>query len=134
MKELIDEIKLEELSKKIFTLQLHPYHSVKFKPVKENFVGYDYTMSKFKRAVERAKAGEALIICARSYKYWNKEYQNLDPTRNTDLKTQLNENFIEMLFPRTTYFTPKHFGKEEVGKENFKKLIEYLNKPVKPSL
>lgn len=126
MKEILIKIDEKELTKKIFTIQLHPYHSAKFKPVTEKFVGHEYTMSKFKNAVERAKDRKALIICARSYKHWNKEFQNLDPINNTDLKTQLNGNFIEMLFPRTTYFTPKHFGKGEIGNKNFETLLEYL--------
>ena len=74
----------------------------------------------------RAKNRKALIICARSYKHWNNEFQNLGPIKNTDLKTQIKGNFIAMLFPRTTYFTSKHFGEDEVGTNNFKKLIKYL--------
>ncbi len=118
----IDE---KELSKKIFTIQLHPYHSEKFKPVKEKFVGHQYTMYLFFDAVERAIKGEALIVCARSYSYWNTEYQ-MRYGENADLINDLKTNFIKMKYPRSVYFTSKN-----LGEENFNNLKNKLNDKVK---
>lgn len=115
----------KELSEKIFTIQLHPYHSEKFKPVKEKFVGYQYTMSLFFDAVERALKEEALIVCARSYRYWNTEYQNRYG-ENADLIKDLGTNFIKMQNPRSVYFTSKN-----LGEENFTKLKNKLNAKLK---
>lgn len=134
MGEIIDEIGAEALSQKIFTIQLHPYHSARFKPLKESFEGYEYAMSLFGNAIEKAEKGNALIVCARSYKYWNDEYKKLKKNHDADLKKGVGDNFIRMLYPRTTYFTPKHFGEGKEGEENFKLLIEYINKPLQPSL
>lgn len=132
-KVLSAELKIEdkELAKKIFTLQLHPYHSARFKNVKKPFKGYEYSMSLFSNAIERAKKGEALIICARSYKHWNAEYQKLNKkNEGKDLKKDLENNFIEMLHPRSVYFTTKNLGKDEEGNENFQKLVAKLKQPL----
>ena len=112
----------EILSQKIFTIQLHPYHSAKYKPIQEPLSVHNYAMHLFLNAVERAKKKEALIICARSYKYWNIEYQNLTDSQR-DLKTDLGNSFIEMLYPRNVYFTPNHMGKDSAGEDNFEKLV-----------
>lgn len=130
MREIIEEVGEEALSQKIFTIQLHPYHSARFKPLKESFEGYEYTMSLFGNAIERAEKGNALIVCARSYKYWNEEYKKLKKNKDADLKKDLGKNFIKMLYPRTTYFTSKHFGEGEEGEKFFKKLMEYIKKPL----
>lgn len=133
MSELFDKIKAEELSQKIFTLQLHPYHSARFKKLNDSFKGYNYTMSLFENAIERAEKKNALIVCARSYKHWNEEYKKIKKNQELDMMKDLGDNFMKMLYPRTTYFSPKHFGEEEIGNNNFNKLIEYLKKTVKSS-
>lgn len=130
MRELIDKIEPEELSQKVFTLQLHPYHSARFKKLNDSFKGYNYTMSLFEDAIERAEKKNALIVCARSYQHWNNEYKKIKKNPDLDMMEDLGDNFMKMLNPRTTYFSPKHFGKEQIGNDKFKKLIEYLKKPL----
>lgn len=120
---------LEEFSTKIFTLQLHPFHSAEFKALNKTYKGYEYTMQLFSDSIDRAIKGEALIVCARAYKEWNKEYQKLNNNdKSKDLKIDLNTNFVQMLHPRKLNFTPKHFGKDSEENDNYKKLITELNK------
>lgn len=125
------ELTLEEFSTKIFTLQLHPYHSAEFKPLNKPYKGYEYTMQLFSKIIDRAIKGDALIICARAYKEWNKEYQKLNNNdKSKDLKIDLKTNFVQMLHPRKLYFTPKHLGKDSEENDNYEKLITELKKPL----
>ena len=122
MKELIagKEENAELISKRIFTLQLHPFHSKKFKDFNfETPLSVDaYTMSLFKNSVEKAKNGDGIIVCIRSYDEWNKRFKKEFDT-NKNLQEYLGKNFIRLKTPktdktpRTPYFKKSFFHEDD---------------------
>lgn len=119
---LNDDIKEEKLykllSNNFFTLQLHPFHSREFQPIKDSFSKDAYTMQLFMDAIDRVKKQEALMICTRSYAEWNKAYRE-----KTGAKENLEgiTNFIRTKNARSPYLT-----KGNLGEDNFNKLIKKL--------
>jgi len=131
-KELIESFDDKILAEKIFTIQLHPYHSARFKPLDEPLSVSRYTMYLFSKAVTKAKKGKAVIVCIRSYSEWNKAFQSLPGnTSESDLAKELGENFIMLKTtkdgkestPRTPYFKSNYFRKGD-----FEKFIKMLDK------
>jgi len=124
MKDLIDgkEENAKLISESIFTLQLHPFHSKKFKDFNfKNPLSVDaYTMSLFKKAVEKAKNGGGIIICIRSYDDWNRRFKREFDT-NEDLQEYLGNNFIKLKTPNTDK-TPR----TPYFKESFFKVADFI--------
>jgi len=126
MGRIIKKIGPKELSNKIFTIQLHPYHSNAFEELKETLQGHNYSMSLLSEAIKR----NALIIFTRSHKEWNSAYNKFDSSVK-DLKEIEKINFIELKTPmkNTTPRSP-FFIESYMGKENFKKLLSKLEEPL----
>ena len=125
MKDLIDDPRIGDktLSERIFAIQLHPYHSARFKNI-EGLEGQTYSMHLLSKAINRG----ALIIFTRTQKEWDDAYYKFD-SKFKELKQIPELNFIELKntankTPRSPYF------KESMGKENFEKLIAAILKPV----
>ena len=117
---------LKLLSKGIFTFQLHPYHSTKYKALPELEVG-KYTEYLFKKAVERVSKGDGIIICIRSYDEWNKLYKKVFDTTN-DFASDLSDKFV--LLKNKNEKTPRtpFFSETLLRKNNFDRLVELLLK------
>ena len=132
--EQLSDEDLQLLSQKLFTLQLHPYHSAAYKKLKKQFKSHSYTMQLLDNAVEKAKQGKAIIICVRSYKEWNscyKEYKKIN-SKVDYLRKESEPNFIELKYPssdktpRTPYFKRSYF-KDQDFEELLKKLKDPIN-------
>lgn len=130
MSKIIDKIGDKELSEKIFTIQLHPYHSNEFKEFKEPLEGHNYSMHLLSEAIKR----KALIVFTRSHSEWDSAYSKFDNTVK-ELKKIIGNNFIQLRTPnkKTTPRSP-FFIESYMGEENFKKLINKLKEPLQPSL
>jgi hypothetical protein len=124
LRKAIGDNHLQILSKGLFTFQLHPYHSKRYKNLPKLEVD-EYTDYLFKASVQKAKDKGALVICVRNYDQWNDRYQKVFETEN-DFATDLSDNFILLKdktgkAPRTPYFTT-HL----LRLENFDDLINKL--------
>jgi hypothetical protein len=120
MKDIIEkeEIDAKELSKKIFAIQLHPYHSARFTRFKKinDLEGQKYSMELLSLAIER----KALIVFTRTQKEWDKAYEQFD-SNTKELKKIPGLNFIELQYrtgktPRSPYFNKKHMKQEDYEK------------------
>lgn len=131
MNKIIEIVGDKELSEKIFTIQLHPYHSNEFKDFNEPLLGHNYSMFLLSKAIER----KALIIFSRSHKEWNSAYNKFDHNVK-ELKKIIGDNFIELktptknTTPRTPFFIESYMG----GPVNFNKLINRIKEPLSKSL
>lgn len=132
MKTLIEIIKketisIEELSRRIFAIQIHPYHSNKFKPIAGLYT-QKYSMFLLSKAIKRG----ALIVFTRTFSEWDKSYNSFD-NNVLEIRKVDKINYIDLKIltktkgklqtPRSPYFI-NNFMQNKEG--DYKKFIEHL--------
>jgi len=86
LKELISEVGIEAVASEVFVLEYFPYHSKRFKPIKELLASQYYNVHLLKEIVKQGK----IIIIMRAERYWlellpelrNYDYYKLRSSQN----------------------------------------------------